>query len=207
MLWNPVLQERHALRAEIYQLLTALARIGLSAGLRGQNRIPGGGEAIRGGLAVIPGREGQRPLPFSAGVSLAETGAGNPLPEGEGRVRGRPFEASAEASPLLYRHQLTCRELMTAMSSGNWSRGLHLTPAPLLTGEGFPAPSQPRSEEARNPPAAQYSHSAPTPTEAEPSAPVSAWTFRRRVTSIPIETPLSSGLAPAFTPIETLLPI
>lgn len=51
---------------------------------------------------------------------------------------------------------------------------------------------------------AQYSHSAPIPTAALPSAPVSAWSFKRLVTSTPTETPLSSGFVPTFTPIETL---
>ncbi len=61
-------------------------------------------------------------------LALAGLDAGNPLPEGEGRVRGRPVDALAVTSP------------QPAVSLAfDWSRGLHLTPAPLLTGEGFPA--------------------------------------------------------------------
>ncbi|KRE18005.1 hypothetical protein ASE63_02120 [Bosea sp. Root381] len=52
--------------------------------------------------------------------------AGNPLPEREGRVRGRPLD-TVSRDP-------TAATVRPVLGS---SKGLNLTPAPVLTGEGF----------------------------------------------------------------------
>src|SRR5262249_4824793 len=115
-----------------------------------------------------------------------------PLRGSNGSMHYRPLPAPSE--------QAECTEAASEAGKQQKSefRGPELKSFGGLSGTG--------TSKLRRP-SAQYSHSAPTPTEERPSAPIPPCTFRRRVTSMVAVAAESSGLAPARTPTLIRLPM